>query len=119
MKREKVKQRPIYSETKAFEYPLDLRKLPVKYKKIHTYIAKDRDTGCECEIIVQWGDVIIYRTDKIHRYNEIKERIKNKSFKLSIKNDTVELLFTAKRKYHGKERRKSNDRRSGGDRRSQ
>ena len=116
-KNPKKSQGPILYETKPFDCPLDLRKLPGIYKRITAYITKDRDTEFESEIIVKWANRIVYKTSDIDMYDEIKDKIEMKAFKFNIRANKIELIFTESPQYKGNDKRKSIDRRSGGDRR--
>lgn len=85
---------PILIETNLFEHPFDLHKLPGKYKKICASIVKDRDTGHESEIIIKWGDKIIYRSNAVGMFDEINDKIRIEAFKLKSIDNKIEMVFT-------------------------
>lgn len=115
---QKKQRGPILIETKVLEFPFDLRKLPAKYRRLRTHVARDRDTGCEGEIFVEWANELLFKSSDVGEYQEIIDKIETNAFSIRSINNRLTMLFGESRKWSAKERRKCTDRRTGGDRRN-
>jgi hypothetical protein len=80
---------PVLTETQAVEYEFPMEKLPLSFHKIRIYILEDRDTHKKNEIIVKWGDVIVYRCMTVTKYRWICDKVRNGEFFLEMRNNRL------------------------------
>ena len=111
-------QGPILQETEPSEFTLDLRKLPGKYRKLRVYVTKDRDTGAQCEVIVNWAGQVVYKSQDIAMFDRIKEKIVLKEYRLTYADGRMNFALKTADPFPGPERRGRRDRRGDGDRRT-